>query len=138
MRHQKRLFIKIDCVIMMILNFIKKIFFKFHILFAIIITSNSYAQLNKNKPVIGNWTMFNGQFKMNEKFGIHLEAQFRDYKLLNQPEQILFRTGLIYYLNSVSNLTFGYASIHNYSFDDALFERPLVSENRAWEQLLLK
>ncbi|HRG59786.1 MAG TPA: DUF2490 domain-containing protein [Bacteroidia bacterium] len=98
----------------------------------------SHAQLNKKEPIIGNWSMFTSQVRMKEKFGIHLEAQFRDYKLLNQPEQVILRTGIIYYINTSSNLTLGYASIHNFTFDDAIFEKPQVNENRMWEQLLLK
>ena len=120
------------------LNFRLKCWLELFFLFILISSLKSHAQLNKKEPIIGNWTMFTSQVKMNEKFGIHLEAQFRDYKLLNQPEQILLRTGIIYYVNSASNFTLGYASIHNYAFDDAIFEKPQVNESRMWEQLVLK
>jgi hypothetical protein len=99
---------------------------------------NAKAQLNKTAPSIGNWTMFFGQVRFNDKLGIHLEAQFRDYKLLNQPEQILLRTGIVYHINSTSNLTLGYASITNFAFNDERFENPTVNENRIWQQLLMK
>jgi hypothetical protein len=99
---------------------------------------NAKAQLNKTAPIIGNWTMFFGQVRFNDKLGIHLEAQFRDYKLLNQPEQILLRTGIVYQINSTSNLTLGYASITNFAFNDERFENPTVNENRIWQQLLMK
>lgn len=99
---------------------------------------NAKAQLNKTVPSLGNWTMFFGQLKLNEKLGIHLEGQFRDYKLLNQPEQILLRTGIVYHFNSNSNLTLGYASITNFAFNDERFENPTVNENRMWQQLIMR
>lgn len=101
-------------------------------------TPNVMAQLNKSNPTIGNWTMFFGQVRLTDKFGIHAEAQFRDYKLFNQPEQILLRTGIVYHINTTSNLTIGYASITNFTFDDERFENPTVNENRIWQQLLMK
>ena len=99
---------------------------------------NARAQLNKKEPIIGNWTMFFGQVRLNEKYGIHVEAQFRDYKLLNQHEQILLRTGIVYHINTTSNLTIGYASVTNFAFNDERFENPTVNENRIWQQLLMK
>jgi hypothetical protein len=102
------------------------------------LTNCLFAQLNKNVPKIGNWSMFFGQIRLTEKFGIHAEAQFRDYKLLNQPEQILLRTGIVYYLNPLANITLGYASVSNFLYNDEPFESPTINENRIWQQLLMK
>jgi hypothetical protein len=100
--------------------------------------TNALAQLNKSNPTLGNWTMFFGQVRLTNKIGIHAEAQFRDYKLFNQPEQILLRTGIVYHINTTSNITLGYASITNFAFNDERFENPTVNENRIWQQLLMK
>jgi hypothetical protein len=101
-------------------------------------TNYLFAQLNKTVPKIGNWTMFFGQVRLTDKIGIHAEAQFRDYKLFNQPEQILLRTGIVYHINTTSNLTLGYGSVTNFAFNDERFENPTVNENRIWQQLLMK
>lgn len=114
-----------------------KLTFILCLIFAIYIPK-SMAQLNKANPAIGNWTMFFGQARCNEKIGIHFEWQFRDYKILNQPEQILLRTGLVYHFNVNFNATLGYASITNFAYDTERFENPSMTENRLWQQFLLK
>lgn len=101
-------------------------------------TNSLFAQLNKNVPKIGNWTMLFGQIRFNEKFGIHVEGQFRDYKILNQPEQILLRTGIVYHMNPAANLTLGYASVTNFLYNNEAFENPSVNESRLWQQFFLK
>jgi hypothetical protein len=97
-----------------------------------------FAQLNKTVPKIGNWTMLFGQVRLNEKIGIHVETQFRDYKLYHQPEQILFRTGAVYHINSSANITIGCALVNNFLYNDERFENPYMTENRLWQQLLMK
>lgn len=97
-----------------------------------------FAQQKKQAPDLGNWTMFFGQGRFNEKIGLHAEAQFRDYGIQNQPEQFLFRTGAVYHLNASTHVILGYAYIANYPFDDYWLQEPVVSENRIWQQLSLK
>jgi len=101
-------------------------------------TNHLRAQLNKNTPTFGHWTVLNAQVRVHNQLGFHFEGQFRDYKIWNQPEQLLFRTGLVYHFNSSSNFTLGYASISNYAYNDDRFEGPHIQENRLWQQLFMK
>lgn len=76
------------------------------------------------------WFAYTGQYKVSEKWGYHIEAQFRLDNQLEQNLQNLFRIGGIYYLSKSKNISGGYALVNTYSasFDD------FYRENRFWEQ----
>ena len=86
---------------------------------------------NKNEDQ-ANWFAYVGQIKVQEKVGIHVEAQFRLDDNLNYSRQNLFRIGGVYHVNSKLNLALGYGLINTYSptFDD------YFGENRIWQQLI--
>lgn len=86
----------------------------------------------------GNWTMYFGQIRFSDKWSGHYESQFRDYGVFDEPEQILLRAGINYHAGSRFMLTAGYGRITNYHDDEIFLEKPLVSENRLWQQFLLK
>lgn len=44
-----------------------------------------------------NWFAYTGQYKVSQKWGVHLEAQFRMDGDLEVSRQNLFRLGAIYY-----------------------------------------
>ena len=98
---------------------------------------SSFAQ-QKNLPDLGNWTMFFGQVRFHDKWSIHAEAQHRDYGLLSEPEQILLRGGLNYHISPNAVATAGYGRITNYQLDDDVIQTPSTSENRVWQQVLLR
>jgi len=83
----------------------------------------------------GNWTMFFGQLRFHDKWSWHAEAQYRDYGMFDEPEQIMLRTGLNFHPDPNVVLSAGYAHIPNFLDDGELFETPVVSENRVWQQL---
>jgi len=86
----------------------------------------------------GNWTMFFGQLRFHDKWSWHAEAQYRDFGIFDEPEQIMLRTGINFHLDPNALLTAGYAHIPNYLDEGELFEKPLVSENRVWQQFLTR
>ena len=77
-----------------------------------------------------NWFAYTGQYKVSQKWGVHLEAQFRLDGDLEFSRQNLFRLGTIYYPSKNSNFIVGYGLINTLN--------PLVNayfkENRIWEQ----
>lgn len=77
------------------------------------------------------WVAYTGQYKLTEKFGAHLEVQWRGDANFEQNRQNLFRIGGMYYLNNQTTLSAGYGLIKTYK--SSLNE--FFTENRAWEQI---
>ena len=97
---------------------------------ALIIYCVVFSQTKQDQRV---WFAYIGQFKVSEKWGGHLEAQFRLDNQLEQNLQNLFRIGGVYFLSSRANITAGYALVNTYNVSqDAFFK-----ENRLWEQYQL-
>ena len=100
---------------------------------AILILSNvSIAQKEEN---LGNWLMYFGTHKLNEKFSLHYETQLRNYKVTSNFNQLLPRVGINYKIDDNAMVTAGYALIPTQSeFNDGWNESMSV-ENRIWQQL---
>ena len=97
------------------------------------VSTNSKA----NEDDIGNWLMYFGSNKINDKFSLHTEFQFRNHTLLpNNTEQLLFRTGLNYHFAPDKFITAGYAYIPSYEFG-SIQNEPEVKEHRIWQQFIL-
>lgn len=79
------------------------------------------------------WFAYIGQYKVSEKWGYHIEAQFRLDNQLQQNLQNLFRVGGIYYLSSQEHVSGGYALVNTFSLSQDRF----FKENRLWEQYQL-
>lgn len=83
------------------------------------------------------WLMYFGNHKIAEKWGLHLEAQWRGSEVLAEKQQWLARLGLQYFLSKNASLTAGYCFVQTYPYG----EQPVKSdfpENRFFEQLQLK
>ncbi|MGV3698131.1 DUF2490 domain-containing protein [Flavobacterium sp.] len=96
-------------------------------LFALLLFCSGFSQTKQDQRV---WFAYIGQYKVSEKWGYQIEAQFRMDNELEQNLQNLYRIGAIYYLSPKSNLIGGYALIK--TFNVSLDE--FFSENRLWEQ----
>lgn len=79
------------------------------------------------------WFAYIGQYKVSEKWGYHIEAQFRLDNQLQQNLQNLFRVGGIYYLSAKGHVSAGYALVNTFSLSQDKF----FKENRLWEQYQL-
>ena len=65
----------------------------------------------------GNWLIYIGSKKLNEKWNIHNEIQYRNYNAVGDLEQLLLRTGLGYSFNDNKNNAlagYGYILSQNY------------------------
>lgn len=88
---------------------------------------------------LGNWLIYIGNKKLNSKWNIHNEIQYRNYDAVGDLEQLLLRTGLGYNLTENNNnilLGYGYILSENYVGDTN--EKVSVNEHRIFQQFTTK
>ncbi|MCC6726055.1 MAG: DUF2490 domain-containing protein [Saprospiraceae bacterium] len=83
------------------------------------------------------WYMYFGDHKFSEKWGVHLEAQFRRSGAIADPQQLLLRTGLNYHFNPAVFATVGYCFVKTSPYGDFPVKTDFP-ESRFWEQLQMK
>ncbi len=74
------------------------------------------TRLNDHNNI--GWYVYNGTFKLNKKWGIHTEYQWRRDNVINDWQQSLFRTGINYQVNQKLSLRVGYAWIETFNYGD--------------------
>lgn len=99
------------------------------VLLLVLMFSVTFAQKTIHGQAV--WVAYTGQYKLTEKFGAHLEVQWRGDANFEQNRQNLFRIGGMYYLNNQITLSAGYGLIK--TFKPSLND--FFTENRAWEQI---
>ena len=83
------------------------------------------------------WFMYFGTHKVSEKWGVHLEAQFRGADIIKSEQQYLFRTGVNYHFNPQTFATVGYCYVHTAQYG-GFPAQSAFPENRIWEQIQVK
>lgn len=101
------------------------------------LSNNVFAQNQVRPQPYGQWLMYFGNNKFNDKWGLHSEAQFRNYLLPQTVQQTLLRVGINRYLNESSYITAGYAFIPTTPSTDNV-EGFTTMEHRIWQQGILK
>ena len=99
---------------------VKKLFFQFAILlicFSLCSQVNAQNTRIQNYNTIG-WYNFFGNFKLNNKWGIHAEYQWRREDLITNWQQSLFRVGGSFQLNPKVQLRLGYAWVETFPYGD--------------------
>jgi len=87
---------------------------------------------------LGNWLIYIGSKKVNDRWNIHHEVQYRNYNAIGDLEQLLLRTGVGYNLTpGNNNFLLGYGFIHseNYINPD---DKVSVDEHRIFQQFITK
>jgi hypothetical protein len=93
-----------------------------------------YITLSQNSD-FGNWLIYIGNNKLNSKWNIHNEIQYRNYNTIGDLEQLLIRTGLGYTFNDKKNnvlLGYGYILSENYISNSD--NKATINEHRIFQQ----
>lgn len=87
----------------------------------------------------GNWLIYIGNKKVNSKWNIHNEVQYRNYDAIGDLEQLLLRTGVGYNLSENNhNLLLGYGYIISQNYIANTQEKTDVNEHRIFQQFTSK
>ncbi len=88
---------------------------------------------------LGNWFLYIGNKKLNSKWNIHNEIQYRNYNAIGDLEQLLLRTGVGYNLTeNNNNLLLGYGYILSENYIDETDNKVTVNEHRIFQQFTTK
>ena len=87
----------------------------------------------------GNWLIYIGSKKLDSKWNLHNEVQYRNYDAVGDLEQLLLRTGVGYNLSENNHnvlLGYGYINSENYVGDTS--KKITVNEHRIFQQFTSK
>ena len=107
------------------------------VLLLIIVGFSGSTSLIAQDSNLGNWMIYIGNKKLNSKWNIHNEVQYRNYNVAGDLEQLLLRTGVGYNLTENNNnllLGYGYILSENYIGDDKIS----INEHRIFQQFITK
>ena len=87
----------------------------------------------------GNWLIYIGNKKLDSKWNIHNEVQYRSYNIIDDLEQLLIRTGVGYNLSDNNdNILLGYGYILSENYIDDTDDKTSVNEHRIFQQFTTK
>lgn len=88
---------------------------------------------------LGNWMIYFGNKKINEKWNWHNEVQYRNYNAIGDLEQLLLRTGIGYNLTeNNNNVLLGYGYILSENYIENSDEKETVHEHRIFQQFITR
>ena len=113
----------------------KKHFLMAALSFMLLLPSLSKAQEND----LGNWLIYIGSKKLEGKWNLHNEIQYRNYDAVGDLEQLLLRTGIGYNLSeNNNNLLLGYGFIKSENYAANGLDKITVNEHRIFQQFTSK
>ena len=87
----------------------------------------------------GNWLIYIGNKKLDSKWNIHNEVQYRSYNIIDDVEQLLIRTGVGYNLSeNNNNILLGYGYILSQNYIDDTEDKISINEHRIFQQFTTK
>jgi len=115
------------------MKLLKHVFFLF--LFLVFLTPRIATAQDSN---LGNWLIYIGNKKLNNKWNIHNEVQYRNYNAVGDLEQLLLRTGLGYNITENNNILLGYGYILSENYIGETDDKVSVNEHRIFQQFTTK
>ena len=104
------------------------------LLLIICFCDHSYSQ----KSEIGNWFVYLGNQKINKKWNLHNEVQYRNYNFIVDTNQLLLRTGIGYNLTEDNNLLIGYGFINTQKYLPNSDQKVDTNEHRIYQQFITR
>lgn len=87
----------------------------------------------------GNWLIYIGSKKINDKWNWHHEVQYRNYNFIGDLEQLLLRTGFGVNLTpGNNNLLLGYGYILSENYIAGTDDKISIGEHRIFQQFITK
>ena len=91
------------------------------------------------KSDVGNWFIYFGNKKINDRVNWHHEVQYRNFNFVGDIEQLLLRTGIGYNLTeNNNNLLLGYGFIYSEPYIAGTDEKRNFNEHRVYQQFITK
>lgn len=88
---------------------------------------------------LGNWLIYLGNKKINNKINWHNEAQYRNYNAIGDLEQLLLRTGIGYnFTENNNNVLLGYGYILSQNYIPGSDDKVDINEHRIFQQFITK
>ncbi len=112
--------------------------FKYFVTITLLLCTFYMSAQNRGEDKTGSWAMIFTQNQVSEKLSIHAEAQYRTYEFSNNFNQLLLRTALNYHISEKAMASFGYGYITTDSTFEELMGEENTTENRLYEQFVLK
>lgn len=95
--------------------------------------------INAQKSDVGNWFIYFGNQKINNKWNWHNEVQYRNFNFIGDVNQLLFRTGLGYNLTeNNNNLLLGYSFINTQKYLPNSTIKIGTNEHRIFQQFITR
>jgi hypothetical protein len=95
--------------------------------------------LNAQSSMFGNWLIYFGDKKINDKWNWHHEVQYRNFNFLGDTEQLLLRTAIGYNLTeNNNNINLGYGFIYSEPYIGIADAKTNFNEHRIYQQFLTK
>lgn len=86
---------------------------------------------------LGNWMIYIGNKKLNDKWSIHHEIQYRNYNVIGDLEQLLIRAAVGKSLSKNMKLQLGYGFIQSENYIDT-DTKAGTTEHRIYQEMNLK
>ncbi|MES2575729.1 MAG: DUF2490 domain-containing protein [Bacteroidota bacterium] len=97
------------------------------------------ANVNAQKTDVGNWFIYFGNQKINNRWNWHNEVQYRNYNFAGDLQQLLLRTGIGYNLTeNNNNVLLGYGYIYSEPYIADTDDKINTNEHRIYQQFTTK
>lgn len=111
--------------------------FKKHLFLYLLFFLTSSSIVAQDNP-LGNWFIYFGNQKINNRWNIQSDFQYRLNQVPGQKSQLLIRGGLGYNLSENNhNVLLGIAYV-NTDFTESMINSPALNEKRLYQQYLYK